>query len=249
MLDSLQVLRNAAEAYRAAATAASLAWPGQAAPPRPDRGGGPALDLVRRLFAVDQVPEQLTWLQAQGWDTERLFPDGGWLLPWPTDVGEALDNLSFAIGTPFPWRQQMPLFDFEIIGYTFVLAGDHEGEIWRYEASPDTWDSVRAATSLAALFNQWTAGITSGVITYQEDNQCLLVGADEEDPFQLLIDRADELELDPLAFPEPVPPTWFPQLRERQRECGVDMECIERGADCQIELLDTIAAVRHSLRG
>ena len=179
MLDSLRVLRDAAEAYRAAATAAGLTWPGHAAPARPDRGAGPAPDLVGRLFAVDQVPEQLTWLQAQGWDTVRVFPDGGSLLPWPADVGEALANLSFAIGTPFPWRQQMPLFHFEIIVYTFVLAGDHQGEIWRYEASPDTWDSVRAATSLAALFGQWTAGITSGVITYREDLQELFVRADE----------------------------------------------------------------------
>ncbi len=247
MLDSLQVLRNAAEAYRTAATAAGLPWPRQAESDRPGRDGGPAPDLVRRLFAVDQVAEQLTWLQAQGWDTGRPFPNGGWLLGWPADVGETLDNLSFAIGTPFPWRQQMPLFHFEIIVYTFVLAGEHEGEIWRYEASPDAWDSVRAATSLAALFNQWTAGIRSGVISYQEPGQWLLLGTDAQDPFQLLIDRA--AELDPVAFPEPVPPTWFPQLRERQRECGVDMECIERGADCQFELLDAIAAVRTSLGG
>lgn len=248
MLDSLRVVRDAAEAYRAAATAAGITWPGQAAPARPRRGAGPAPDLVRRLFAVDQVPEQLTWLQEQGWD-ERVLPDGGWLLPWPADAGEALDNLSFAIGTPFPWRRQMPLFHFEIIVYTFVLAGDQQGEIWRYEADPDTWGSVRAATSLAALFTQWTAGITSGVITYREDLQWLFVGADEGDPFQLLVDQADELGLDPLAFPEPVPPTWYPQLRERQRECGVDMECIGRGGDCQLELLDDIAAVRASLRG
>jgi len=249
MLDSLRVLRDAAEAYRAAATAAGLTWPGQAGPARPHRGAGPAPSLVRRLFAVDQVPEQLTWLQAQGWDTERVFPNGGWLLPWPADAGGALANLSFAIGTPFLWRQQMPLFHFEIIVYTFVLAGDHQGEIWRYEASPDKWDSVRAATSLAALFSQWTAGITSGVITYWDDLQELFARADEEGPFQLLADRADELGLDPLAFPVSVPPTWFPQLRERQRECGVDMECIERGADCQNDLLDAIGAVRDSLRG
>jgi hypothetical protein len=247
MLDSLRVLRDAAEAYRAAATAAGLTWPRPAGPGRPDRGGGPAPDLVRRLFAVDQVAEQLTWLQAQGWDTGRLFPGGGWLLGWPADVGRALNRLSFAIGTPFPWRQQMPLFRFELMTYTFVLAGDHEGEIWRYEASPDAWDSVRAATSLAALFNQWTAGITSGVITYQELNRFLLVGADAEDSFQLLLDRA--AELDPFAFPVSVPYPWLSHLRERQRECGVDMECIERGADCQIELLDAIAAVRYSLRG
>jgi hypothetical protein len=157
MLDKLPDLRDAAEAYRSAAVAAGLPWPAATAPGQAD---GTAPDLVRRIFAVDHVPEQLTWLRAQGWDAGRLFPDGGWLLPWPTEGDEALRNLSFAIGTPFPWRQQIPLFHFEIIVYTFVLVGEHAGEIWRYEASPDAWDSVRAATSLAALFTQWTSGVS-----------------------------------------------------------------------------------------
>ena len=245
MLDSLRELRAAARAYRAAATAAGLAWPDQAEPDRPDRGGTPAPELVRQLFAVDHVAEQLTWLQAQGWDSQRLFPNGGWLLPWPNEVGETLDNLSFAIGTPFSWRQQMPLFHFEIIVYTFVLAGEHEGEIWRYEASPDAWDSVRAATSLAALFTQWTGGIASGVVTYRDLDQWLLVDTPVQDPFQLLLDRA--ADVDPFAFPVSVPHPRLSQLRERQRECGVDMQCIERGSECQIELLDAIAATRAAL--
>src|SRR5687768_15700445 len=38
-----------------------------------------------------------------------------------------------------------------------------------------------------------------------------------------------------------------PLLRERQRECGVDMDRIERGFDCHEELLDAIAATRASL--
>src|SRR5262245_53543727 len=129
MLDEPQDLHAVAAAYRAAVTAAGLTWPSPPAPGSTGPGGEPPLDLVRRIFAVDQVPEQLTWLQAQGWHRERLFPNGGWLMPWPDDAGEALDNLSFAIGTPFPWRQQMPLFHFDFIIYTFVLAGEHAGEI------------------------------------------------------------------------------------------------------------------------
>src|SRR5215472_1647554 len=118
MLDELQELRDAAAAYRAAATTAGLAWPGPAASGSTGQPSEPRLDLVRRTFAVDHVPEQLTWLQAQGWDTGRLFPNGGWLMSWPDDAGQALDNLSFAIGTPFPWRQQIPLFHFDLIIYT-----------------------------------------------------------------------------------------------------------------------------------
>ena len=244
MLDELQELRDAAAAYRAAATAAGLAWPSPAAPGSTDMGSEPPLDLVRRIFAVDHVPEQLTWLQAQGWDTGRLFPNGGWLMSWPTDA-DALEDLSFAIGTPFPWRQQMPLFHFDILLYTFMLAGEHAGEIWRYEISPDAWDGVRAATSLAALLTQWAAGITSGVVTYRDLDQWLFVGADVQDPFQLLLDRS--ADLDPFAFPVSVPYPRWPLLRDRQRECGVDMECIERGADCQFELLDAIDAARAAL--
>ena len=36
-------------------------------------------------------------------------------------------------------------------------------------------------------------------------------------------------------------------LRARQRECGVDMDCIERGFDCYEELSDTVRATRRSL--
>ena len=98
----------------------------------------------------------------------------GWRMPWP-EGGDALDYLGLSIGTPFPWRQQLPLFFFDAVLYTFVLAGDHEGEIWRYEISPDAWDSVRAATSLATLFDQWTRGIAAGVVVYDEQSKWLLV--------------------------------------------------------------------------
>jgi hypothetical protein len=39
-----------------------------------------------------------------------------------------------------------------------------------------------------------------------------------------------------------------PLLRTRQRECGVDMDCVDRGPDCHEELLDAIAATQASLR-
>ena len=69
--------------YRAAATAAGVAWPDHA-----EAAGGQAPELVYRLFDVDHVAEQLIWLQSQGWHSRRLLPDGGWVLPWPTDAGE-----------------------------------------------------------------------------------------------------------------------------------------------------------------
>ena len=94
MLDDMGVLRDAVAAYRAAATAAGIAWPDHAGP-----DGGPAPDLVRRLFDVDHIAEQLNWLESRGWESQRFFPNGGFLLPWPTDAGGSLDDLSFSIGT------------------------------------------------------------------------------------------------------------------------------------------------------
>jgi hypothetical protein len=242
MLDDMAVLRTAAEGYRAAATAAGLPWPEHADPP-----GGLPPDRVRRIFDVDHIAEQLTWFESQGWHAQRLLPDGGWVRPWPTDAGEALDSLSFSIGTPFPWLHQMPLFDFEIIVYTFVLAGDYEGEIWRYEASPDAWDSVRAATSLAGLLTEWTKGLTAGVVYCRDLDKWLFVGDPDgvHDPLDVLLERTPDL--DPFAFPVSVPYPKWPVLRARQRECGVDMDCIHRGPECQEELLDAIAATRAPL--
>ncbi|GAA5178968.1 hypothetical protein GCM10023322_07470 [Rugosimonospora acidiphila] len=239
MLDDLDVLRDAVAAYRAAATAAGVTWPDQ-----PGRTDGQPPELVYRLFGVDHIAEQLIWLESQGWHAQPLLPQGGGLMPWSTDADEALDNLSFAIATPFPWRQQMPLFFFGRILYTFVLKGDHEGEVWRSEADPDAWDSVRAATSLAALFTQWTRGIEAGVVSYGPQVSWLQVGDDVHDPFDVLQERA--AHLDPFAFPVSSI-AQQPLLRARQRECGVDMTCIERGFDCQEELLAAIDAVRASL--
>ncbi len=240
MLDDMGVLRDAVEAYRVAATAAGVTWPDE-----PGRDNGQPPDLVYRLFDVGHIAEQLIWLESQGWHSQPLLPQGGGLLPWPTDADESLDNLSFAIATPFPWRHQMPLFFFGHILYTFVLKGDHEGEIWRSEADPDAWDSVRAATSLAALFTQWTKGIEANVVFYGHHVSWLQVGDDVHDPFDVLLERAPDL--DPFAFPVSSISNE-PLLRARQRECGVDMTCIERGADCHEELLAAIDATRASLR-
>jgi len=240
MLDEMRVLREAAQGYRAAATAAGIAWP-----ERVDTQGPQPPDLVYRLFEVDQVPEQLSWLESQGWGSSALFPNLGELQPWPTDdtAGESLDLLSYSVGTPFHWRHQIPLFRFSVYVYAYVLEDDYEGEIWRYLMSPDAWDPVRAATSLAALFTQWTAGIAAGVVYYSEVTRGLLVG----DPtrkvtFDDLWQRAPDL--DPVAFPNDLPE---PLLRERQRACGVDLDCVDRGIECWEELLDDVQALQESL--
>lgn len=238
MPTDLADLRAAVEAYRAAAAAAGVRWPDRvgtqdARPP----------GLVFRLFDVDHVAGQLSWLQSQGWGLERLFPEGGWLLPWPSDPDETLQQLHFSIGTPFSWRHQMPVFHFEQILYTFVLAGPHEGEVWRYDYDPDAWASVRAATGLTELFTQWTRGLAAEVVFYADHDRCLHVGDDIEDPLDVL--RARAPDLDPLAFPVPISDPEL--LGTRQAECGVDLDCIRHGPDCHDELLVAIDAVRASL--
>ncbi|MET8308417.1 hypothetical protein [Micromonospora sp. NPDC005173] len=229
MLDDMRVLRDAVREYRVAATAAGLDWPDQGESP-----AGQPPDVVYRIFGVDHVAEQLTWLQSQRWPDRRLLPNAGWRMPWP-EGGDALDYLGLSIGTPFPWRQQLPLFHFDFLLYTFVLAGEHEGEIWRYVISEDAWESVRAATSLAGLFDQWARGIAAGVVGYDEHNKWLLVDDD--------VARAPGL--DPLAFP--VAPVEETLLQARQRECGVNMAVVEEGFEYQEELLDAIDAAKASL--
>lgn len=236
MLDDLRTLRDAIGGYRAATTAAGLTWPDHA-----DAAGGQPPDLVYQVFDVDHVAEQLVWLHAQGWVLKRLWPSGGWLMPWPTDVDEALANLSLSLATPFTWRHQLPLFRFDFIIYTFVLAGDREGEIWRYEIDPDTSHTMRAATSLAALFTEWTKGFAAGII-YADDDKWLHVGEDIGEPFDMIVERAPDL--DPFAFPESI--TDVSLLRARQRECGVDMDRIE-DPETHSELGDAIDATRASL--
>ncbi|MER6982507.1 hypothetical protein ABT317_37465, partial [Streptomyces carpinensis] len=176
-----------------------------------------------------------------------LLPNRGWLLPWPADANEALTYLSLSVGVPFSWRHQLPLFHFEYLIYTFVLAGDHEGEIWRYEIAPDAWDAVRAAPSLAALFTEWAKGLAAGVVYLNDLDGFLAVGERSHGrrDVDVLLERTPTL--DPLAFPVSMPDQ--PLLRERQVACGVDMSCV--GADRRFErfeaLNEEIDAVRASL--
>jgi hypothetical protein len=243
MLDDMRVLRDAADGYRAAATAAGVTWPDDSG----TGGDDPVPGLVHRLFAVDHVAEQLAWLESQRWGSGRLFPGGGQMVAWPAaeDAGEALGLLSLSVGTPFPWRHQMPLFRFSVLVFTIVLAGDHEGEIWRYEIAPDTWDPVRASPSLAGLFTQWTRGLEAGVVWFREDDRWLRVGDPTGVPDELEVLRDRAPDLDPLAFP--VSMTGEPLLRERQVECGVDLACVDAGFECQEELQEQVDAVRAQL--
>src|SRR5258705_7316676 len=139
MLDEMRVLREAARGYRGAAQVTGLAWP---EPGDPQGAQPPDLGLIRRVFDIDHVPEQLVWLETEGWDRRWPCPENGELTPWPTDdrtARESLAWLSFAIATPFHWRHQIPLFYAQPYVFTFVLEGDHEGEIWRYLISPDLY--------------------------------------------------------------------------------------------------------------
>jgi hypothetical protein len=244
MLDEMRVLRAAIQRYRTAAMALGVAWP-----ERGDTEGAQPLDLdlIHRVFDIDRLPEQLSWFRFDGWDPRWPCPVDGELEPWPTDAAttrESLSVLCFAIGTPFPWRRQIPLFRFDPYVYTFVLAGDHEGEIWRYLISPDLYDPVRAAPSLAALFDAWTDGIAAGVVYRRESDDWLMVGEPTETarPFDVLRERAPHLDF--LAFPIDIPAS---ALRERQREFGVDLDCIDRGPECQAAQQDAVDAVCASL--
>ena len=238
MLDDMPALRAAVQTYRAAATAAGVpppAWD--------DPGGELPLDVVARAFDVGHLPEQLAWLRSQDWLGERALPDGAFMLPW-TDADELLGYLSFAIATPFHWRHQVPLFFMDHLVFTFVLAGDHEGEIWRYQIDPDNWNPVRAASSLVAMFTEWTKGFAAGVYDRSPYDTWLHIGYDGRDPVNLLLDRG----LDPFAFPVYV--SAYPHgdlVRARQRECGVDVERAD-AFEAHEELNDEIDNVRASLR-
>jgi hypothetical protein len=242
MLDEMPALIAAAQSYRAAAADAGVAWPDGCGTPV-----GPPPDLVYRIFDVDQFPKQLTWLQSQGWHSRMLFPDGGDLLPWPTrdTAVESLNLLSRSVGVPFHWRHQIPLFRFDFLVYTFVLAHGHEGEIWRYMIDVDTWDPVRAAFSLTSLFTQWTSGITAGAIYYRQTSRWLVVGDPSGAPQGLDVLRQRAPELDPMAFPLDL--SMEPVVLERQLECGVDLDRLDLGFDSREELQDEVDAVCASL--
>lgn len=237
MLDEIPVLRAAIENYRAAAVAAGYPWP-ESSTPDPN----PRLDLARKAFDVEHLPEQLLWIQDQGLH-DRYFVDGLYMMGWPTrdSVRTAFDFLVLAAGVPFHWRRQIPLFFYEQIVFTFVLDGEHTGEIWRYEIDVDNLGtSIRAATSLAALFDQWTKGLASGLFTYSADLQWFTTpgngGAEEFEPYP---------ELDALAFPLYI--GHEPWLRERQRACGVDIAAAEREFDEYEQAMDEADAIFRSL--
>jgi hypothetical protein len=223
------VLRAAVARYHAAARAAGLDWPDELEMP-----AGPPPEQVYRIFGVDHVAEQLTWLYAQPWRELQVLPDGGWLEPWPPGV-DALDSLHMSVGTPFPWRQQLPLFHFDNLIHTFVLAGEHEGEIWRFEFGPDGSKPVRAAVSLAPLFDQWTRGVSEGVLIHDEGGWLRI----EEDEAPLTTG------LDPVAFPIGLEEDL---LRQRQRECGVDLAAVDAGFERYEQMIRAVDDVKASLR-
>jgi hypothetical protein len=244
MLDEMRVLRAAVQDYRAAALAAA---PGRPGPADTQDAQPPDLKLVHRVFDVDHVPEQLIWLQNEGRHPTWPCPGRGAMLRWPTDNPTALASLhrlSFSICTPFHWRHQIPLFEFQPYLYTFVLEDGHEGEIWRYLISPDLWDPARAAPSLAALFTAWTNGIAAGVIYYQPLDGRLMIGEPTEEVHPFDVIRQQAPDLDPFAFPIDIPDA---AMRQRQRECGVDLDCIDRDLDRHAELQDAVTAVQRSL--
>ena len=242
MLDDIRVLRSAVDDYRAAATAFGVPWRDEC-----DRVDGLPVDVLCRVFDVDRIAEQPIWLNTQGLPHGRVLPGGAFPLPWnkPDDL---LGYLSFAVGIPFHWRHQLPLLMYEHIVFTFVLAGDHEGEIWRYQIGPDDWNPVRAAPSLAALVTEWTKGFAANVYLRSPYDSWLHVGDGENrdrDPVVVLLER----DLDPFAFPEYN--SQFSHndlLRARQLECGVDVDSADQ-FERHEGLLDAIDAALASLRG
>jgi hypothetical protein len=237
MLDDMAVLRQAVEAYRVAATAAGVPQPDDG-----DRSDELPLDVLCRVFDVDHVAEQLIWLRSQGWLYEPVLPEGAFMLPW-TNADELLDYLSFAVAIPFHWRHQVPLFYTDHLVFTFVLTGDREGEIWRYQIDADNWIPVRAAPSLAAVFTEWAKGFAANVYD-RASYDWLHLGYDGPDSVDMLLERA----LDPFAFPAYIFSHLHEDLtRARQRECGVDVDRADK-FESHEEVLDGIFAARASLR-
>jgi hypothetical protein len=240
MLDDMRVLRGAVADYRAAATAAGVPWLDEEG-----RIDGLPVDVLCRVFDVDRIAEQPVWLNTQGLPYGRVLPDGAFPLMWDK-ADELLGYLSLAVGVPFHWRHQLPLFRDDHIVFTFVLACDNEGEIWRYQIDVDDWNPVRAAPSLATLFTEWTDGFAARVYFRPPYDSWLHVGDGEHgarDPVGLLLERG----LDPLAFPVYI--SQHPHkdlLRARQSECGVDVDGAHQ-PERHEALLDAIGAVRATL--
>jgi hypothetical protein len=238
MLDDMRVLRRAVESYQAAATAAGVPWVDEE-----DRVDGLPVDALCRIFDVDHIAEQPIWLNTQGLPYGRVLPDGAFPLMW-NKADDLLGYLSFAVGIPFHWRHQLPLFFIDHLVFTFVLTGDNHGEIWRYQIDADDWNPVRAAPSLAALFTEWTKGFAADVYDRSPYDTCLHIGYDGRDRVDVLLER----DLDPFAFPVHI--SQYPHkdlLRARQLECGVDVDHADQ-PERQEELLDAIDAALASLR-
>jgi hypothetical protein len=237
MLDDMPTLRGAVATYRAAATAAGVPWPDGG-----ERAGWLSPEALRRTFDVDRIPEQAIWLNSEALPYERILPCGAHPLPW-TDPAELLDYLSFAVATPFAWRHQLPMFFIDHVVFTFVLAGEHQGEVWRYQIDPDDWNPLRAAPSLAAMFTEWTKGFAVDVYQRSPYDTWLHIGADGREPVAALRERG----LDPFAFPVHISVYDNGDLiRARQRECGVDIDRAD-SPEHQEELQDAISAARSSL--
>lgn len=237
MLDEMAVLRAAVEAYRVAAMAAGAPESDDG-----DRGDDLPLDVLYRVFDVDHFAEQLVWLRAQSWLYGCVLPEGAFMLPW-TDADQLLGDLGCAVAIPFHWRHQVPLFADDHLVFTFVLTGDREGEVWRYQLDVDTWMPVRAATSLSAAFTEWTKGFAANIYR-RSPREFLHLGHEGPDAVDMLLGRG----LDPLAFPTYIFDSLHEDLiRSRQRECGVDVDRADSFESWE-ELNDGIDTVRASLR-
>jgi hypothetical protein len=240
-LDDMRVLRSAVADYRDAATAAGVPWLDE-----DDRIPGLPVDVLCRIFDVDRVAEQPIWLNTEALPYGRVLPGGAFPLAW-NNADDLFGYLSFAVGIPFHWRHQLPLFMYEHIVFTFVLAGDNEAEIWRYQIGADDWNPVRAAHSLSALFTEWTKGFAANVYFRSPYDSWLHIGDGdnvERDPVGVLQERG----LDPFAFPVDISQYSHKDLlRARQLACGVDLDHANR-PERQEELLDAIEAALTTLR-
>lgn len=240
MLDDMRVLRESLERYRVAANAVGFDLPTPES-----RNPHPPLDLVRRMTELEDIPEQLTWLHTLGWSGQWWFPCGVHLMDWPGEaqISEYLDYSALAVGAPFPWWQQLPLFFTDYAVLTFVLADGHEGEIWHYEWE-DGNSTVRAAPSLAYLFDQWTKALEIGAVVNTGPGGWLQVDGEGND--EQLLEQLAAQGLDPVAFAQ-----WMAgcsRLREWQTASGVDLDEIDRGYEAREALLNEAGAFAAELK-
>lgn len=237
----MSTLDDAVGRYRDAVTAMGLAWRDGVAPTEDE------VAFARRLFDVDTIPDDVVGLYELIEVEALVLPEVGYLLGWPAS-SQALVELGASIGVPFPWRWQMPVFNFERIFYTVVLAGPHAGEVWRYDVDVDAEEgAVRAAPDLATLFDQWADGIAAGMLHNEEG----FVMCNEEHlnpPIEPSAARFRESNppLDMRAFPLPV--FDEPDLAAWQQECGVDPDAFIDTIATWEALDREVTAVRREFR-